>query len=188
MDDGNEQKLGLLALDRFMLKFAMAQYEMKVNVNLGYVYSHVNLFVRLVLHRVINVTSSAPGLKSLHLADSESALNEDEELMCVCYVRAQQGLPDFVAVYDSSNQTVGIDFATFIVSVVPQHILPLYNFIMSTFVPKTAEGKAKEAEPEKREVQETVGRSTGQDRQNPCAGAASRFQRWDMKASCSDLN
>ena len=112
------------------------------------------------------MTSSAPGLEPLHLVDSESALNEDKELMRVHYIRAQQESPDFVTVYDSFDQTVDVDFTTFVVRAVPEHILPLYDFIMSTFVPKRTEGEAKEIETEKREVQESVGESTGQSKED----------------------
>lgn len=35
LDDGSEKQLGDLILDRFALKFAMAKYDMKVDVTLG---------------------------------------------------------------------------------------------------------------------------------------------------------
>lgn len=74
-------------------------------------------------------------MEPLHLVDSESETNGNSDLMRVKYVRVQSDSPNFVTTYDSFGQTVDVEFTTFVVRAVPEHVLPLYDFIMSTFVP-----------------------------------------------------
>ncbi|KAH8120322.1 vacuolar protein sorting-associated protein vps13 [Phellopilus nigrolimitatus] len=117
MEDGSEQELANLQIDGFLLKFALAKFEMKVDVDL----------------RAINVTSLLPGLDPLHLVSTESS--EDAKLMNVVYRRVQRASSDFVAVYGGYDQSVEVKLSTFIFRAVPEHVLPLYDYIMSTFVP-----------------------------------------------------
>lgn len=75
--------------------------------------------------------------------------------MRVNYVRAQSESPDFVAEYDGFEQNVDIQFTTFVLRAVPEHVLPLYDFIMTTFVPnRTDDTGSKTVEPEEAGTQD----------------------------------
>ncbi|KAI5124698.1 hypothetical protein M0805_004304 [Coniferiporia weirii] len=119
LEDGSERELGVLQLDRFLLKFALARFELKVDVNL----------------RAINLMSLPVGLDPLHLVSTESGTSEDMNLMNIAYRRVQKVSPDFVTVYDGFDQSVEVKLSTFVFRAVPEHVLPLYDYIMSTFVP-----------------------------------------------------
>ncbi|KAL5518944.1 VPS13 [Sanghuangporus vaninii] len=117
--DGSERALGNLVLDHFLLNFAMAKFEMKVDINL----------------RAINLKSSPPGLEPLLLISTESDSSMGANLMNIAYRRAQEASPDFLSVYDGYNQSVDVNLTTFVLRSMPEHVLSLHDFIMTTFVP-----------------------------------------------------
>lgn len=86
--------------------------------------------------RTINLTSSPPKLDPVQLVSTESAVDKDQDLMIVAYRRIQKSSPDFLTKYDGYNQTVDVTLSTFNVRAVPEHVIALYDFIMTTFVPK----------------------------------------------------
>lgn len=129
VDDGSEKMLGDLNLSHFALNIRMAKFEMKVDVGL----------------RAINVTSSPPDLKPVQLISTESDADTNVDLMQVAYRRVQKASPDFLTKYDGYNQSVDVDLSTFNFRAVPEHVLALYDYIMSTFVP-SKNGSASQAE------------------------------------------
>ena len=55
--------------------------------------------------------------------------------MNIAYRRAQKASPDFLSVYEGYDQSVEIRLTTFVVRAMPEHVIALYDYIMSTFVP-----------------------------------------------------
>lgn len=55
--------------------------------------------------------------------------------MKIGYRRAQKASPDFMSVYEGYDQSVEVRLTTFVVRAVPEHVITLYDYIMSTFVP-----------------------------------------------------
>ncbi|EJD03959.1 vacuolar protein sorting-associated protein vps13 [Fomitiporia mediterranea MF3/22] len=118
-EDGSERALGNLALDHFLLNFVLAKYEMKVDIDL----------------KAIDLKSSPAGYDPLLLVSTESDTSEGANLMNVAYRRAQKASPDFLTIYDGYDQSVDVTLTTFVVRAVPEHVLSLYDYIMTTFVP-----------------------------------------------------
>jgi vacuolar protein sorting-associated protein 13A/C len=56
------------------------------------------------------------------------------DLVHIKYVRAQKESPEFMSVYNGIDQSVEVALSTFNFNVVPEPVLTLYDFIMSTFV------------------------------------------------------
>lgn len=79
-----------------------------------------------------------PGLqpiKFMSSADSDSP--QDKNLLIVKYTRAQKASPDFATVYESIDQSVDITISTVILRAAPEPVLAMYDFVMTTFVPKS---------------------------------------------------
>ena len=55
--------------------------------------------------------------------------------MNVSYHRVQKLSPDFSSIYEGFDQSVDVKLSTFVFRAVPEHVLPLYDYIMTTFVP-----------------------------------------------------
>lgn len=68
-------------------------------------------------------------------ADSDSP--QDKNLLIVKYTRAQKASPDFATVYESIDQSVDITISTVILRAAPEPVLAMYDFVMTTFVPKS---------------------------------------------------
>lgn len=60
----------------------------------------------------------------------------DNDLLRVTYKRAQKESPEFNSVFEGIDQSVDIHISTFIFRAAPEPVLALYDFIMTTFVPK----------------------------------------------------
>lgn len=70
---------------------------------------------------------------------SSAELNsfQDKNLLTVKYTRAQKASPDFATVYESIDQSVDITISTVILRAAPEPVLAMYDFVMTTFVPKS---------------------------------------------------
>ncbi|KAF5375265.1 hypothetical protein D9758_000284 [Tetrapyrgos nigripes] len=116
--DGSEIALGNVTFERFDLAFALAKFDMKVDVKLR------SLAMELV----------HPGMKPLKFISSESL--EERDLLSVSYVRVQQESPEFLSVYKGVQQNIDVNISAFSFQAVPEPVLSIYDFIMTTFVPE----------------------------------------------------
>lgn len=71
----------------------------------------------------------------MKLVSTESDSSDATDLMEVAYRRVQKSYPDFYTEYDGFDQSVTVNLSTFIFSAVPEHVLSLYDYLMTTFVP-----------------------------------------------------
>ncbi|KAH7883589.1 vacuolar protein sorting-associated protein 13 [Phlebopus sp. FC_14] len=118
--DRGEKLLGDVTLQGFRLAFALSKYNMNVDVNLQ--------------EMVMNVIQL--GRAPLQLMSSGHAEDgEDNGLLCVSYTRVQKKSPEFSTVFESIEQNVDVRLSTFIFHAVPEPVISLYDFIMTTFVP-----------------------------------------------------
>ena len=62
---------------------------------------------------------------------------QDKNLLTVKYARAQKASPDFTTVYECIDQSVDITISTVILRAAPEPVLTMYDFVMTTFVPKS---------------------------------------------------
>ncbi|KAF5390329.1 hypothetical protein D9757_002946 [Collybiopsis confluens] len=117
--DGSEDRLGSVTLERFDLKFGLAKYDMKVDVNLR--------------SMAMDLIQSGSGSMKFMSTDS----HEEKDLLSVAYARVQPESPDFTTVYEGIEQSVDVKISTFIFHAAPEPVLTLYDFIMTTFVPQS---------------------------------------------------
>ncbi|KAJ3917835.1 vacuolar protein sorting-associated protein 13 [Lentinula edodes] len=117
--DGSEDQLGSVTLERFDLKFGLAKYDMKVDVNL----------------RSMSMDLVQGESGTMKFMSTES--HEEKDLLSVAYVRVQQESPEFAIVYGGIEQSVDVKISTFIFHAAPEPVLMLYDFIMTTFVPES---------------------------------------------------
>ncbi|THH34126.1 hypothetical protein EUX98_g96 [Antrodiella citrinella] len=116
--DNSERELGNVTLSRFALDFAMEKFVMSVDVNLG----------------SMSMSVVQNGKEPLEFMTSIGTSTEND-LLKVRYTRVQPESPDFMTVYEGSNQGVDVKVTTFIFRVAPEPLVALYDFIMTTFVP-----------------------------------------------------
>ncbi|KAG5647989.1 hypothetical protein DXG03_007023 [Asterophora parasitica] len=133
--EGVEKSLGDISFNRFLLAFALAKYDMKVDINLRSV--SLNLVQR----------GMSP-LRFISSAESGSALDTHQDLLTVAYTRVQKESPEFTTIYEGVDQTVDIKVSTFIFRAAPEPVISLYDFIMSTFVPESKPSSVQEAQPD----------------------------------------
>ncbi|KIO33566.1 hypothetical protein M407DRAFT_3889 [Tulasnella calospora MUT 4182] len=129
-DDSNgtpEKLLAELQLYRFDLDFALAKFDMQVDISLN------SLSVYMVDqpgHRVPMVLSSRTATSG-----AKGAETGNDDLVKVRYFRVQKNSPEFHTVYEGIDQSVTASLSTLVVHAAPEPIIVLYDFIMSTFVP-----------------------------------------------------
>ncbi|KAJ7706184.1 vacuolar protein sorting-associated protein 13 [Mycena rosella] len=129
--DGAERPLGDVTFQRFALLFALAKFDMKVDVNLR------SLSMSLVQPMEDPIT---------FMSSPESNLLEDKDLLSLTYRRVQKESPEFLTVYEGIDQSVDIKISTFIFRAAPEPIISLYDFIMTTFVPQSNPAMIESAE------------------------------------------
>lgn len=83
------------------------------------------------------------------LVSTELGSSGTTDLMEVAYRRVQKSSPDFISVYDGFDQSVEVKLSTFIFRAVPEHVLSLYDYLMTTFVPDRSNGNPTD-QPEKK--------------------------------------
>ncbi|KAF5355629.1 hypothetical protein D9756_003767 [Leucocoprinus leucothites] len=115
----SEKPLGDLKLEGFALTFGLAEYDMKVNVQL----------------RSITMALVSPSAQLVNVITSEPPLTTSSaDLLSLVYTRAQKDSPEYNTVYEGIDQNVDVRFSTIVLHAAPEPIISLYDFIMSTFV------------------------------------------------------
>lgn len=63
---------------------------------------------------------------------------EEKNLLNVTYTRIDKKSPDFRTVHEGFNQSVDMRLSTLVCRAAPEPVIALYDFLMTTFVPKDA--------------------------------------------------
>ncbi|KAG8928477.1 hypothetical protein FRC01_005870 [Tulasnella sp. 417] len=129
-DEGNgtpEKLLAELQLYRFDLDFALAKFDMQVDISLNSLSVHM---VDQPGHRVPMILSSRT-----ETSEVKGAETGNDDLVKVRYFRVQRNSPEFHTVYEGIDQSVTASLSTLVVHAAPEPIIVLYDFIMTTFVP-----------------------------------------------------
>ena len=80
-----------------------------------------------------------PGVEPIEFASSVSPKTQaDKDLLTVVYKRVQKTSPEFITLYDGISQSVDVNISTFIFRIAPEPVLALYDFVMTTFVPRNS--------------------------------------------------
>ena len=117
-----EKALADAVLEGFGLTFNLRKYDMSVD-----------LFLRsLTLAMVEQGQVRRPLLTSANKDKS----NTDFKLIQVRYMKVQKDHPEFMTVHEGVDQSVDTELSTFNITVAPEPILSLNDFIMTTFVPQ----------------------------------------------------
>ncbi|KAF9229286.1 vacuolar protein sorting-associated protein 13 [Gyrodon lividus] len=125
--DGSEKLLGDVTLEHFRLAFVLLKYNMVVDVNL-----------RTLIMNIVRA-----GRIPVRLMSSEHAdVGGDKDLLSVSYTRVQKNSPEFSTIYENIEQSVDVRLSTFIFHAVPEPVISLYDFIMTTFVPQDTNSTA----------------------------------------------
>ncbi|KAG6336571.1 hypothetical protein ID866_2509 [Astraeus odoratus] len=119
--DGYEKPLGDISLQRFHLACLFLKLKICVDVNLQ--------------KMAMNFVGPEGGTLPL-ISSKDAEVGGDKDLLSVSYTRVQKTSPDFSTTYDSIEQNVDVSLSTFIFKAVPEPVISLYDFIMSTFVPQ----------------------------------------------------
>lgn len=141
--DRHEKALGDLTLQRFRLGCSFRELKIMVDIKLE--------------NMAMNVAHTLG--ESLQLVSSDRVEGgRDEDLLSISYTRIQETSPDFSVKYAEFEQSVDICLSTFIFRAVPEPVISLYDFIMTTFVPQINDPPATQTSPE--ESNHTVDRVT----------------------------
>lgn len=71
------------------------------------------------------------------MSSAEVDSSHGKNLLSVKYYRVQKASPDFTTVYEGIDQSVDVTISTVIFRAAPEPVLTLYDFVMTTFVPKS---------------------------------------------------
>jgi vacuolar protein sorting-associated protein 13A/C len=119
----NEEKaLADAVLEGFGLTFALRKYDMSVD-----------LYLRDVTLAMIEQGQIRKPLLSSATFDSSAS---DHKLVKVRYMKVQKDSPEFMTKHDGVDQSVVAELSSFKITVAPEPILALNDFIMTTFVPQ----------------------------------------------------
>nr|XP_018267277.1 vacuolar protein sorting-associated protein vps13 [Kwoniella dejecticola CBS 10117]OBR89435.1 vacuolar protein sorting-associated protein vps13 [Kwoniella dejecticola CBS 10117] len=110
-------------LEDFGLTFALRKYDMSVD-----------LYLKSVALSMIEQGSAKRPL--LASADDGNSSPTDHKLLKVRYLKVQKESPEFMTKHEGVDTSVDVDLSTFKITLAPEPILALYDFIMTTFVPK----------------------------------------------------
>jgi vacuolar protein sorting-associated protein 13A/C len=121
---GEEKTLAVAALEGFGLTFALRKYDMSVDLHLQ------NITLAMVEQGEIRKP-----LLSAAETDT-SAPSADRKLVKVKYMKVQKDSPEFMTKHDGIDQSVVAELSSFKITVAPEPILALNDFIMTTFVPQ----------------------------------------------------
>lgn len=115
-----EKALAEAVLEGFGLTFDLRQYDMSVD-----------LFLRSV---TLGMIEQGQLRKPLLTSANEDKGDTDFKLIQVRYVKVQKDSPEFMTVHEGVDQSIDAELSTFNITVAPEPILSLYDFIMTTFV------------------------------------------------------
>jgi vacuolar protein sorting-associated protein 13A/C len=76
-----------------------------------------------------------------------SSATSNKYLLRIAYARVQKESPEFATLYENVDQNVDIRVSTLVFRVAPEPVLALYDFIMTTFVPRQEQVTQKWSEP-----------------------------------------
>lgn len=62
--------------------------------------------------------------------------SDNKDLLSVSYLRVQRNSPEFSTVYDNIEQSIDVRLSTFIFNAAPEPVISLYDFLMTTFIPR----------------------------------------------------
>ncbi|WWC86271.1 uncharacterized protein L201_001144 [Kwoniella dendrophila CBS 6074] len=137
----SEKAFADAVLEDFGLTFALRKYDMSVD-----------LFLRAVALSMVEQSSNKrPILSSVHAGDNSPA---DLKLLRVKYLKVQKESPEFMTTHEGVDTSIDVELSTFNITLAPEPILSLYDFIMTTFVPNDEENQIQNANSE-------VGAATG---------------------------
>lgn len=117
-----ERALADALLEGFGLTFALRKYDMSVD-----------LFLRSL---TLGMVEQGELRKPLLSPAQKDVGDTDFKLIQVRYVKVQKDSPEFMTVHEGVDQSVDTELSTFNITVAPEPILSLYDFIMTTFVPQ----------------------------------------------------
>ncbi|ORX35977.1 putative late endosome to vacuole transport-related protein [Kockovaella imperatae] len=116
-----ERPLATAALEGFGLTFDLRKYDMSVD-----------LFLHAVTLAMIEQGQEQRPL----LSSANENTDQGNKLLQVRYMKVQKDSPQFMTVHEGVDQSVDLELSTFRITVAPEPILSLYDFIMTTFVPQ----------------------------------------------------
>jgi vacuolar protein sorting-associated protein 13A/C len=116
-----EHPLANATLEGFGFTFALRQFDMSVD-----------LFLRSVTLAMAehSACSKRPLLSS---AESTGQNDQARRLLQVRYCRVQKESPEFMTVHEGVDQSVDVELSTFDITIAPEPILALYDWILTTF-------------------------------------------------------
>ena len=82
------------------------------------------------------------------ISTPEFGATSNKDLLRIAYARVQNDSPEFATLYDRVDQNVDIKVSTLVFCVAPEPVLALYDFIMTTFVPRPDQDLQKFSEPQ----------------------------------------
>ncbi|WRT64162.1 uncharacterized protein IL334_001091 [Kwoniella shivajii] len=120
----SEKAFADAVLEDFGLTFALRKYDMSVD-----------LFLRSVAFAMVEQggITKRPILSS---ANDGSGSPSDLKLLQVKYLKVQKESPEFMTKHEGVDTSIDTELSTFKVTLAPEPILSLYDFIMTTFVPQ----------------------------------------------------
>jgi vacuolar protein sorting-associated protein 13A/C len=134
---GIEKSLGDVSLRRFVMKFTLAKFVTRVDVNLRYLIISKFYSISYLIFRSLSMKLDQLGTDPIVFVSSvdDGKPTVEKDLLSVVYKRVEKASPEFVSVYESIGQSIEIGVSTFIFRVSPEPVLNLYDFLMTTFVP-----------------------------------------------------
>ncbi|KAK8865949.1 hypothetical protein IAR55_001098 [Kwoniella newhampshirensis] len=127
-----EKPLADAVLEGFGFTFALRKYDMSVD-----------LFLRSVTLAMIEQGSARKPLLSSASEGSDSP--SDLKLVQVRFNKVQKDSPEFMTRHEGVDMSIDTELSTFKITIAPEPILTLYDFIMTTFVPREQEEVASAA-------------------------------------------
>ncbi|WVR05901.1 hypothetical protein IAU60_002927 [Kwoniella sp. DSM 27419] len=123
----SEKALADAVLEGFGLTFALRKFDMSVD-----------LYLRSVTLAMIERGSARRPLLS---SASQGGTSPTElKLLQVRYRKVQKESPEFMTKYEGVDTSIDTELSTFKITIAPEPILSLYDFIMTTFVPQDDSG------------------------------------------------
>lgn len=82
------------------------------------------------------------------ISTPEFSATSNKDLLTIAYFRVQKESPEFATLYERIDQNVDIRVTTLVFRVAPEPVLALYDFIMTTFVPRSDQVPQNRSEPQ----------------------------------------
>nr|XP_019015055.1 vacuolar protein sorting-associated protein vps13 [Kwoniella pini CBS 10737]OCF53836.1 vacuolar protein sorting-associated protein vps13 [Kwoniella pini CBS 10737] len=118
----SEKAFADAVLEDFGLTFALRKYDMSVD-----------LYLKSVALAMIEGGSARKPI--LSSANNGETSPTDLKLLKVRYLKVQKESPEFMTRHEGVDTSIDVELSTFDITLAPEPILSLYDFIMTTFVP-----------------------------------------------------